>query len=84
MKPLGPRPRRIPASRPLRLLAMLLILTPMAACTTLTTSTPTVVDTSCSAFRIITYHSKQDALDTISQIKANNRVLRALCPAAPK
>lgn len=58
----------------------MLILTPLASCTTLAGATkPLVVDTSCAAFRPITYSSR-DTTETIQEIRAHNRVYDALCP----
>lgn len=75
-----PRPNRTGGSR-LRLLpAMLLTSSLLASCTTLGSGTSGYVDTSCSAFQPITY-SKSDTPETVTEIRAHNRVFDALCPA---
>lgn len=67
-------------SRWLRLLALTPMLLLMAGCVTLGSGTkPLPVDTSCAAFRPITY-SKNDTLPTVAEIRAHNRVFDKLCP----
>ena len=69
------------ALRLLRLLALMPILLPAAACTTLGSGTEVhFVDTSCTAFRPITYSSR-DTPVTIDEVRAHNRVFDRLCPA---
>ena len=53
----------------------------LTACTTLSTGTPpAVIDTSCSAFKPITYSASQDTPETVSEVQAHNRAFTALCP----
>jgi hypothetical protein len=64
-----------------KLLLLGLTLTSLTACTTLSTGTPPVViDTSCSAFKPITYSASQDTPETVSEVRAHNRVFTTLCP----
>lgn len=55
-------------------LALLLIL---VACKTTQT---TVTDTSCTAFRKITYSASGDTAITVQQIREHNAAWDALCP----
>ena len=58
------------------------MLLPMAGCATLGSATrPLAVDTSCTAFRPITY-SRRDTPETVAEVRAHNRVFDRLCPAA--
>ena len=61
----------------LRLLLLGTMLT-LSACQT-TRTTGTIVDTSCSAFRPITYSASQDTPETVAEIRAHNRAFAALC-----
>jgi len=69
--------------RPLGL--MLMLLTPMAGCTTMMGfSVPTnFIDTSCQAFKPI-HWSKSDTAQTIKEVKAHNAAFKAICPLEPK
>lgn len=71
-------------SRRLTLLALTPMLLPMAGCATLGRETETHwLDTSCQAFRPITY-SSHDTAETVAEIRAHNRVYDRLCaPAKP-
>jgi hypothetical protein len=40
---------------------------------------PTVLDTSCSAFRVIPYHGGTDSPDTVARIREHNAAWRRLC-----
>jgi hypothetical protein len=67
--------------RLLKLPALMLMCLPAASCVTLGSGTDHIaVDTSCQAFRPITY-SKDDTLPTVAEIRAHNRVYDRLCPA---
>lgn len=46
----------------------------LAACQT------TVVDTSCTAFQIISYSASQDSEATKAQIRGHNAAFRRICP----
>ena len=64
----------------LRLLALMLMLLPTAACATLGSGTEVHwLDTSCQAFKALTY-SKHDTPETIAEVRAHNRVYDRLCP----
>lgn len=67
-------------------LRMLLVLTPMssllAGCVTLGSGTR-YVDTSCEAFRPITYSSR-DTAETVYEVRAHNRAFDAICPETSK
>lgn len=68
------------ASRLLTLLATTLISLPLAGCVTLGSGTSTrYLDTSCEAFKAITYSSR-DTPETVSEVRAHNRAYDALCP----
>ncbi len=41
--------------------------------------TPTVVDSSCSAFQPITYSARGDTDDTVRQVRQHNAAWQALC-----
>lgn len=75
-----PTPSKRSALPMLRLLALPLILMPMAACVTLGSGLTRYVDTACTAFQPITY-SSHDTAETITEIRAHNRVYDKLCPA---
>jgi hypothetical protein len=63
------------------LLALTLTSSLLVGCTTLTTGASTrYVDTSCEAFRQITYSSSSDTPETVAEIRAHNRALKAICP----
>jgi hypothetical protein len=66
------------ALRWLKPLGLMLMLLPLASCTTLGRGI-SVVDTSCKAFRPITY-SKTDTPETVTEVRAHNRVYDRLCP----
>lgn len=69
------------ASNWLKLLGVTLMLLPMAACAMNANGTKRLpVDTSCAAFRPITY-SKTDSPETVKEVRAHNRVYDALCPS---
>ena len=51
----------------------------LSACTT-THTTGIVIDTSCSAFKPITYSASEDTPETVSEVRAHNRAFTALCP----
>lgn len=58
----------------------MLIISPLAGCSTLTTGTTTrYVDTACEAFRPIGYSGSKDTPDTVAEIRAHNRALKAIC-----
>jgi hypothetical protein len=64
---------------PMLLVPMLTILT---GCTTIRgAGTDRYIDTSCSAFRPITYSSR-DTPETVAEVRAHNRAYDAICPAA--
>lgn len=66
----------------LRLLALMPIFLPLAGCAILGRGTEVHwLDTSCSAFRPITY-SGRDTAETVAEVRAHNRVYDRLCPAA--
>ena len=68
------------ALRSLRLLALMPILLPAAACATLGSGTEVhFVDTSCAAFRPIGYSSR-DTPETVAEVRTHNRVFDRLCP----
>ena len=72
--------RNAAATKPM-LLALMLTILPMAGCTTLTTAGSTrYADSSCEAFRQITYSSSKDTPETVSEIRAHNRAYGAICP----
>ena len=54
----------------------------MGGCTTLGNGT-SWLDTSCAAFRPITYSSR-DTPETVAEVRAHNRVYDRLCPAVGK
>jgi hypothetical protein len=62
---------------------MLLVpmLTILTGCTTLGGANDRYIDTSCSAFRPITYSSR-DTPETVAEVRAHNRAYDAICPAA--
>lgn len=70
--------RKRPALSSLTRLALMLMLLPMSGCVTLGNAT-SWLDTSCSAFRPITY-SSHDTPETVKEVRAHNRVYDALCP----
>lgn len=75
-------PNNASVSTLLKPLAGMLMLLPLANCTTLGNATERLpVDTSCGAFRALTYSSK-DTDETKTEIRAHNRVYDALCPAS--
>lgn len=74
---LKPMPNSRNASRRLPLLVLMLMSLPMAGCATLGSATR-YLDTSCEAFRPITY-SSQDTSETVSEVRAHNRVYDRLC-----
>jgi hypothetical protein len=75
-----PMPFNRIGSRPLKLLALLLISMQTASCATLGSMQTRFVDTSCSAFVPITYSAK-DTPATVAEIRAHNRAYDAICPA---
>jgi hypothetical protein len=61
---------------------VLMLTIPLANCSTLGAGTSTrYLDTSCEAFRPITYSSR-DTPETVAEVRAHNRVFDRLCPAA--
>lgn len=63
----------------MRLVLMSISLPLMAGCATLGAGNSTrYLDTSCEAFRPITYSSR-DTAETVAEIRAHNRVLDVLC-----
>lgn len=72
------------ASRPLMRLALALTAIPiLAGCQTLTGATNLrVVDTSCQAFRPITYSSR-DTAETQREVRGHNAAWDALCKPTP-
>lgn len=79
-----PTQNRKSASTKPMLLALMLTSLPMAGCTTLGNGTSTrYVDTSCEAFRPITY-SGRDTTETVAEVRAHNRAYDAICPEAAK
>jgi hypothetical protein len=74
---------RMSVSRPLKPLALMLISLPLASCAIHGGATSTrYIDTSCQAYRPITYSSR-DTPETVAEIRAHNRVYDRLCPAEP-
>lgn len=70
------------AWRRLRLLALMPMSLPLAACVTLGSGTERHwLDTSCQAFAPITY-SRLDTPETIAEVRAHNRVYDRLCAGA--
>lgn len=73
--------------RPIRLALMLMLSMSVTACATMTGTSGInprgAVDTSCDAFRPISWSSK-DTDQTIREAKAHNRVYATLCPAKAK
>lgn len=70
--------RRASALPKLTQLALMSMLLPLASCTTLGSAT-SWLDTSCKAFRPITY-SSHDTAETVTEVRAHNRVYDRLCP----
>lgn len=65
----------------LKPLGMTLMLLPATGCAILARGTEAhFLDTSCQAFRPITYSSR-DTSETITEVRAHNRVFDRLCPA---
>lgn len=76
---LKPTPNSRSALTRLMQLVPMLIILPLAACTILSTGTVRYLDTSCAAFKIITYSSKHDTPETIDQIRGHNAAYVSLC-----
>lgn len=79
-----PMPRRTPNRRPGSSLRTLLVLTlstlPLAGCQTLTPAISTrYVDTSCEAFKAISYSRLHDTPETIAEIRGHNAAFDAIC-----
>ena len=73
--------KRSAASTWLTLLVLTMTTSLLAGCSTLTTGTTTrYVDTSCEAFRPIGYSGSKDTPETVAEIRAHNRALKAICP----
>lgn len=79
---LKPTPNRRLESM-LRMLPVLMLMSLlMGGCAILGKGTSTrFVDTSCSAFKAITYSSR-DTPETIKEVREHNRVVDRLCPAS--
>lgn len=79
LRTLKPTKNSASASRPLMLLGAMLMSLPLAGCQTLGSATR-YLDTSCGAFRPITYSSR-DTAETVKQVRGHNAAFDALCPA---
>ena len=60
----------------IRAVLALILITGITACST---TKPVVVDTSCRAFKVITYSASHDSAETVVQVREHNAAWRALC-----
>lgn len=80
-----PMPRRTPNRKPASILPTLLVLTlstwTLAGCQTLTPAISTrYIDTSCEAFKAISYSRLHDTPATIAEIRGHNAAYDVICP----
>lgn len=63
------------------LLGLMLSTLPLAGCQSMTLTPATrYVDTSCAAFKAISYSRQHDTPETIAEIRGHNAAYDAICP----
>lgn len=65
----------------LRMLPVLMLMSLLMGCATIPGSATRYIDSSCSAFKALTYSSR-DTPETVKIVREHNRAYDAICPAS--